>query len=110
VSNEEAHWGGDPTWLSVRARLALERLHLGDRERVVAVQWEAVVEISDLAAGATISAMLTEGGRATHLNETEARRQARGAAADFVARSLEEWLASRARAPQPDSAQRVGAP
>jgi hypothetical protein len=110
VSPQELRWGGDPVWLSVRARLALERLHLGDAQSVVAVQWDAVVEISDPAAGAELTAMLTQEGRATHLNETEARRQARGAAAEFVAESLETWLESRARTPQPDAAQRVGAP
>ncbi len=88
-------WGTDPVWLRVESKVAFERLHLHPDDTLVAVHWDASVEITDVASGGDVVAVLTEEGRAVHLNETEATRQADADARDFAAAALEGWLSAR---------------
>jgi hypothetical protein len=89
---QEDDWGDSSSWLRARSRVAFERLELGRRDQLVAVHWEAVLEISDRTAGGETVAIRTEEARATHLNEREARRQAQEDAESFLAAALETWL------------------
>jgi hypothetical protein len=85
-------WGSDPAWLLASSRVAFERLQLHPRDRLVAVHWEAALEITDLKADSQVVAILTEEARATHLNEREARRQAQEDAEAFLATAFADWL------------------
>lgn len=85
-------WGMDPVWLRVRSTVALERLELRPNDTLVSVQWDAAVEITDMAVGGDIVAVLAEEGRAVHSTEAEARRQAAAAAREFAASAFEVWL------------------
>jgi len=90
---ETGGWGvAESTWLVARARVATERLQLLKRDRLVAVHWDAALEIIDLTADGQLVAVLTDEGRATHLNEVEATRQAREEAEQFLSRALGDWL------------------
>ncbi|MFK7895314.1 MAG: hypothetical protein AB8G23_05740 [Myxococcota bacterium] len=88
-------WGMDPVWLSVRSTVSVERLELRPNDTLISVQWDAAVEITDMAAGANIVGVLTETGRAVHSTDAEARRQAEAAARDFSASAFGEWLSAR---------------
>lgn len=94
--SDRSEWGAsESAWLSARARVAFERLQLHPRDRLVAVHWEAALEITDLGDDARVVAILTEEARATHLNEREARRQAQEDAEAFLAAALADWLVGR---------------
>ena len=88
----ESGWGDNSGWLLARARVAFDRLELDRYRDFVAVQWEATLEIEDLAAGGKVLALLTQQSRATHLNEREARRQAQDQAKEFLTQALARWL------------------
>lgn len=94
VSDANIGWGDTPTWLVVRSRLALERLQLHPTDQLVAVRWDAALEIRDPDSGGQLLAELTEDGRGTHLNEREARRTAQDAAIVFASAALREWLSA----------------
>ena len=99
VDESEQAWGEDATWLVVRSRLALDRMRLLETDQFVAVRWDATLEIKDLAENGKLVAVLTKEGRATHLNEHEARNLAQEDAADFAASALDDWLATKIGAP-----------
>jgi len=89
----ESDWGrGSPAWLLARARVAFERLDLGPRDSLVAVHWEAALEVEDRVGDGEVVAIRMEEARATHLNEREARRQAQEDAEAFLAGALASWL------------------
>lgn len=94
-------WGDDESWLVVTSRVALERLELHQRDTLVAVHWDAALEIKSRAESGKVVAILTEEGRATHLNEPEARRQAHDDARDFAAGALDDWLGGQVGAQAP---------
>jgi hypothetical protein len=93
----ETGWGADPVWLRVESKVAIERLQLHPDDTLIAVHWDAAVEITEVAAEGEVVAVLTDEGRAVHLNEREARRQADADARDFAAQALDAWLESRTR-------------
>ena len=103
VSDGNVRWGDDPAWLVVRSRLGLERLELLPTDRMVAVHWDEAVEVIDPASNGQLVAVLTDEGRATHLNEREARRQAQEAAEEFATRALGDWLRERAASTSSDA-------
>ncbi len=87
--------GGSPAWLLARARVAFERLDLGPRGSLVAVHWEAALEVEDRSGNGEVVAIRMAEARATHLNEREARRQAQEDAEAFLAAALASWLDER---------------
>jgi hypothetical protein len=95
AASADAAWGSDPIWLRVESKVAIERLFLHPDDELVAVHWDAAVEITDHTADGDVVAVLTEEGRAVHLSEAEARRQADADARDFAAGALEGWLNTR---------------
>lgn len=101
VSDGNVRWGDDSTWLLVRSRLGLERLELLPSDRMVAVHWDAAVEVVDRTANGRLVAVLTDEGRATHLNEREARREAQETAEHFASHALGEWLSARVASATP---------
>jgi hypothetical protein len=101
VGQAEVAWGEDPVWLRVESRVGIERLQLHPNDTMVAVHWDAAIEITDVAAGGETVAVLTDQGRATHLNEREASRQADADAMAFAAAALEAWLNARTQSPNP---------
>jgi hypothetical protein len=62
---------------------------------MVAVHWDAALEITDVAGGGDVVALMSEQGRSVHLNEREARRRADEEATRFAAGALEAWLHQR---------------
>jgi len=88
-------WSASSAWLLIRARVGIDPLDLGASDRFVAVKWSAAVEILDRTGEGEVLAILTDEGRATHLNEHEARREARDQAEGFVAKALASWLDER---------------
>lgn len=88
-------WTPSTGWLLIRGRVGIESLDLGASDRFVAVEWNAVVEISDRTGDGEALAILTREGRSTHLNEQEARRGARKQAEAFVVEALADWMDER---------------
>lgn len=88
-------WSPSSAWLLIRARVGIDPLDLGTSDRFVAVKWSAAVEILDRTGEGEVLAILTKEGRATHLNEHEASREAREQAESFVANALTDWLDER---------------
>lgn len=99
VDAREVAWGTDAVWLRVESKVALARLQLHPRDELVAVHWDAAVEITDVAGGGDVVAVLTDEGRSTHLNEREARRLANADARAFAVAALERWLRTRVAEP-----------
>ncbi len=85
-------WTTSAGWLLVRARVGIDRLDLGASDRFVAVEWKAIVEINDRTGDGESLAILTREGRSTHLNDPEARREARKQAEAFVVEALSSWM------------------
>ncbi len=92
-------WGSDPIWLRVESKVAIERLFLHPNDKLVAVHWDAALEITNVAGGGDVVAVLTQEGRAVHLSEQEARRRADADARDFAAAALEQWLSENGALP-----------
>lgn len=101
VDARQVAWGTDPVWLRVESKVAVEPLRLHPHDTLVAVHWDAAVEITDVAGGGDVVAVLTDEGRSTHLNEQEATRLAHADARAFATSALEDWL--RTRVPDPDA-------
>jgi hypothetical protein len=79
----------------IRARVGIEPLRLGAAERFTAVEWNSAVEVEDRTGDGEVLAILTRKGRTTHLNEHEARREARKQAEAFVVEALSGWMEER---------------
>ncbi len=88
-------WTPSSGWLLVRARIGIEPLDLGRAERFVAVEWKTAVEVEDRTGDGEVLSILTRKGRTTHLNEQEARREARKQAEAFVVEALSGWMDER---------------
>ncbi len=88
-------WTPSSGWLLIRARVGIEPLDLGSAERFVAVEWNAAVEIDDRTGDGEVLAIKTRKGRTTHLNEQEARREARKQAEAFLVEALADWMDER---------------
>ncbi len=85
-------WAPSAGWLLIRARVGIEPLDLGAADRFVAVEWNAVLEITDRTVDSESLAIMTREGRSTHLNEQEAHREARKQAEAFVVEALAGWM------------------
>jgi len=88
-------WTPSSGWLLIRARVGIEPLDLGRAERFVAVEWNTAVEVEDRTGDGSVLSILTRKGRTTHLNEQEARREARKQAEAFVVEALSGWMDER---------------
>ena len=95
VETGEAAWGNQELWLRVEAKVSVDRLKLLPTDTLVAVRWTSALEIADLSGTGDVIALETDEGRATHLNETEARRLAESDARESAAAALEAWLRAR---------------